>query len=209
MPVTRIPETTDPVVTTSKAAQILGVSQRTIHYWMERGIIKSWKTAGGHCRIPMSSINLLLAKRREQLQDPELPELTLLLVEDDENLREITKAVVANWGLPVRLVVAEDGYDGLIQAGLHKPGVIIADLMMPAMDGFQMIRALRESAELSRSHILVVTAMDEVQIAAKGGVPEDVEVLHKPTPYERLKIVVMEALFSQQRGRRGAERITA
>ncbi|MBF0627571.1 MAG: response regulator [Magnetococcales bacterium] len=201
MPLSRTPEA-DPVVTTSKAAQLLGVSQRTIHYWMERGIIKSWKTAGGHCRIPMSSINQLLAKRREQLQDPDLLELTLLLVEDDENLREITKAVVANWGLPVRLVVAEDGYDGLIQAGLHKPEVIIADLMMPAMDGFQMIRALRESAELARSRIVVVTAMDDVQIMAKGGVPEDVEVFQKPTPYDRLKVVVMESLFTQQRNRR-------
>ncbi|MBF0213170.1 MAG: response regulator [Magnetococcales bacterium] len=202
MPLSRIPETADPVVTTSKAAQLLGVSQRTIHYWMERGIIKSWKTAGGHCRIPMSSINLLLAKRREQLQDPDLLELTVLLVEDDENLREITKAVVANWGLPVRLVVAEDGYDGLIQAGLHKPEVIIADLMMPAMDGFQMIRALRESSELNRTRIIVVTAMDEIQIADKGGVPEDVEVFQKPTPYDRLKVVVMESLFTQQRSRR-------
>ncbi|MBF0190197.1 MAG: response regulator [Magnetococcales bacterium] len=202
MPLSRTPEIADPVVTTSKAAQMLGVSQRTIHYWMERGIIKSWKTAGGHCRIPMSSINQLLAKRREQLQDPDLLELTLLLVEDDENLREITKAVVANWGLPVRLVVAEDGYDGLIQAGLHKPEVIIADLMMPAMDGFQMIRALRESSELTRTRIIVVTAMDETQIAAKGGAPDDVEVFQKPTPYDRLKIVVMESLFTQQRNRR-------
>ncbi|MBF0271955.1 MAG: response regulator [Magnetococcales bacterium] len=202
MPLSRTPEVADPVVTTSKAAQMLGVSQRTIHYWMERGIIKSWKTAGGHCRIPMSSINQLLAKRREQLQDPDLLELTLLLVEDDENLREITKAVVANWGLPVRLVVAEDGYDGLIQAGLHKPEVIIADLMMPAMDGFQMIRALRESSELTRTRIIVVTAMDETQIAAKGGMPEDVEVFQKPTPYDRLKIVVMESLFTHQRNRR-------
>ncbi|NGZ06308.1 MAG: response regulator [Magnetococcales bacterium] len=197
----RTPEA-DPVVTTSKAAQLLGVSQRTIHYWMERGIIKSWKTAGGHCRIPMSSINQLLAKRREQLQDPDLLELTVLLVEDDENLREITKAVVANWGLPVRLVVAEDGYDGLIQAGLHKPEVIIADLMMPAMDGFQMIRALREAPDLARTRIVVVTAMDEVQLNAKGGVPDDVEVFQKPTPYDRLKVVIMESLFTQQRARR-------
>ncbi|MBF0339717.1 MAG: response regulator [Magnetococcales bacterium] len=204
MPLSRTPEATDPVVTTSKAAQILGVSQRTIHYWMERGIIKSWKTAGGHCRIPMSSINLLLAKRREQLQDPDLEELILLLVEDDENLREIALAVVANWELPVRLLLAENGYDGLIQAGLHKPEVIIADLMMPAMDGFQMLRALRESTELNRTRIVVVTAMGPEQIEAKGGVPADVEVLHKPTPYDRLKVIVMEALFSRQRSKRAS-----
>ncbi len=201
MDLQKITDEADSVVTTSKAARLLGVSQRTVHYWMDRGAIKFWKTAGGHFRIPMSSINQLLEKRQEELLECDQPAITVLLVEDDENLREIAKEVVANWGWPVRLVVAENGFDGLIQAGLHKPAVIVADLMMPAMDGFQMLKSLRETPDLNVPRIVVVTALSEQQIAANGGVLADVEVLHKPTPYDRLKEIVREVLRGHSRGK--------
>ncbi|MBF0426105.1 MAG: response regulator [Magnetococcales bacterium] len=184
----------DTFVTTSKAARLLGVSQRTIHYWMDRGVIKSWKTVGGHCRIPMSSINRLLAKRREELSESDGSQLTILLVEDDIELRTIAREVIANWGLPVRLIVAEDGFDGLIQAGLNKPDVIIADLMMPAMDGFQMIQKLQGAPELNHPRIIVVTGMEPEAVAAQGTLPPEIDILYKPTPYPHLKAMVQEAL---------------
>ncbi|MBF0126300.1 MAG: response regulator [Magnetococcales bacterium] len=192
---------TELFVTTSKAATLLGVSQRTVHYWMDRGVIKAWKTAGGHCRIPMSSINQLLDKRQVELLEFDGPILTILLVEDDENLREVAKEVVANWGWPVRLVVAENGFDGLIQAGLHKPSVIITDLIMPAMDGFQMIKSLKEAPDLNNPRLVVVTGLDDQQVAAHGGLPPDVELLHKPTPYEHLKAIVLDVLHHHSRGK--------
>ncbi|MBF0162068.1 MAG: response regulator [Magnetococcales bacterium] len=191
----------EPVVTTSKAAQLLGVSQRTVHYWMERGAIKFWKTAGGHFRIPVSSINQMLERRQEELLESDQPAITLLLVEDDPDLQEIAKAVVAHWGWPVRLVVAGNGFEGLIHAGMHKPAVLITDLMMPAMDGFQMLKSIRDMPGLNAPRIVVVTGMSDEQIAASGGVPADVEVLHKPTSYERLKEIVREVLREDRRGK--------
>ncbi|MBF0582860.1 MAG: response regulator [Magnetococcales bacterium] len=194
-------DSSDIVITTSKAAQLLGVSQRTVHYWMDRGAIKFWKTAGGHFRIPMSSINQMLAKRQEELLESDQPVITVLLVEDDMDLQEIAKEVVVNWGWPVRLVVAGNGFDGLIQVGMHRPEVIITDLLMPAMDGFQMIKSLRGVPDLSASRIVVVTGMDDQQIAASGGLPDEVELLHKPTPYDRLKEIVRDVLRNHSRGK--------
>ncbi len=191
----------DPAVTTSKAAKMLGISQRTVHYWMERGVIRFWKTAGGHCRIPVSAINQLLEKRKGELLEFDQPVLTILLVEDDENLREVSKAVIDHWKLPIGLVVAENGFEGLIQAGLCKPEIIISDLMMPAMDGFQMIKALRDMPDLNKPRIVVVTALEDQQIEARGGLPDDVELLRKPTPFEHLKSIVLEALSYHTRGK--------
>ncbi|MEO5363177.1 MAG: response regulator [Magnetococcus sp. DMHC-8] len=201
MDYSHITDAADVVVTTSKAAKLLGVSQRTVHYWMDRGAIKFWKTAGGHFRIPMSSINQLLEKRQAELLESDQPVITILLVEDDGDLREIAQEVVANWGWPVRLVVADNGFDGLIQAGLHKPAVIVADLMMPAMDGFQMLKSLRETPDLNVPRIVVVTGMSDEQIAASGGVPAGIEVLHKPTPYDRLQEIVRGVLRGHSRGK--------
>ncbi|MBF0459925.1 MAG: response regulator [Magnetococcales bacterium] len=133
----------------------------------------------------------------EQSEDQEVPQafhpptLTILMVEDDGELMEMTKAVVANWGWPVRLVVAKNGSDGLLQAGLNRPVVIVTDLMMPDMDGFQMLKSLSEMPDLQVSRVVVVTGMDDQHIAANGGVPTGVEILHKPTPYDRLKEIVL------------------
>lgn len=191
----------DPSVTTSKAAKLLGISQRTVHYWMERGVIRFWKTAGGHCRIPMSSISQLLEERKGELLERDNTILTILLVEDDENLREVSKTIIVNWDLPINLIVAENGFEGLIQAGLSKPDVIITDLMMPSMDGFQMIKVLRVMPGLNKPRIVVVTAIDDQHIVAKGGVADDIELLRKPIPYEHLKSIVLEVLSYHSRGK--------
>lgn len=180
------PDTSPPeeeFVTTSKAGQLLGVSKRTIHYWLERGVLTSWATAGGHRRIPMSAIQEILDKRQLELHPSDQKAITLLLVEDDTDQLILFRKVVTDWPFPVRLVTADNGFDGLIQAGLYKPKVIVADLMMPAMDGFQMIRRLREHPDLADSLILVTTALDDAQITSRGGVPGDVLVFHKPTPF--------------------------
>ncbi|MBF0177368.1 MAG: response regulator [Magnetococcales bacterium] len=188
------PEGSDYFVTTTQAARLLGISPRTIHYWLDRGVIKAWKTVGKHRRIPMSSVNQLLADRARELRVSERSSLTLLMVEDDEDLRNLSKRVVAGWGLPVRLVVAENGFDGLIQAGLHQPEIIITDLMMPSMDGYKMIKKLKSTPELRQSRIIVVTGLDEQEIAANGSVLAGIKVFRKPTPYDLLQAVVRDVL---------------
>ncbi|MBF0296344.1 MAG: response regulator [Magnetococcales bacterium] len=202
-------EDSNDFVTTSKAAKLLGVSQRTIHYWLESGVINAWKTAGGHCRIPLSTIEQVLNKRQEELMAIDGPVLTLLLVEDEPELREVTSAVIQNWQLPIRLVLAENGYEGLILAGQHKPDIILTDLMMPTMDGFQMIKALRNASDLNASRIVVMTALEPDRVAALGGVPEDVRVLYKPVPFDELQVIIRERLRDDRRGRFLLRRQTA
>ncbi len=119
------------------------------------------------------------------------PLLTILLVDDDGELTEVAKEVVANWGWPVRLVVAQNGSEGIRLAGLNRPVVIVTDLMMPDMDGFQMLKNLSEIPDLMVSRVVVVTGMDDQQIKDHGDIPAGVEILHKPTPYDRLKEIVL------------------
>lgn len=52
-------------LSTRQAAQRLGVSLGTVQNMVENGVLDAWKTAGGHRRIPASSVDNLLAKRRK------------------------------------------------------------------------------------------------------------------------------------------------
>ncbi|MBF0461956.1 MAG: response regulator [Magnetococcales bacterium] len=151
----------------------------------------AWET------IPARVLDIpsLLAESDQELQGVILafdqPIVSILIVEDDRSLVEIIKGIIDRWVLPVRLVVADNGFDGLIQAGLHKPSVIFTDLMMPDMDGFQMIRKLTCTPDLVVSRLIVMTGLDDQQIAARGGIPDGVEILRKPIHYDRLKEIVL------------------
>src|SRR6202158_1979679 len=79
----------------------------------------------------------------------------VLVVEDDEGIREMLKYNLATAGFSVQ--EASDGAAGLRTARTSKPDLILLDLMLPGMSGFDFCRALRKS---SRVPIIMITAKD-------------------------------------------------
>lgn len=92
----------------------------------------------------------------------------MLIVEDNPVERELYRLRFSEWQLPATLIMAEDGFEGLMLAGRHSPDLIIADLSMPGMDGFKMIRQLYRQAP-SPGAIIVVTGLTAEEIEAQGG----------------------------------------
>lgn len=187
--------------TTREAAQRLGVSLRTVQLWVEGGVLRAWKTAGGHRRILVTSVDEILKQRRTALGDAPTPApaatappFTLAVVEDDPDLLKLYRLQVASWKLPLRLVTATNGFEGLVRIGETQPQMLIADLNMPGMDGFRMIRSLRASADYKEMDIVAVTALDQAEIADRGGLPQDVKVMTKPVPFSELERLVRARL---------------
>jgi DNA-binding response OmpR family regulator len=79
----------------------------------------------------------------------------VLIVEDDEGIREMLKYNLASAGFSVQ--EARDGAAGLRTARTARPDLILLDLMLPGMSGFDFCRALRKS---SRVPIIMITAKD-------------------------------------------------
>lgn len=187
-------------LSTRQAAQRLGVSLGTVQNMVESGVLDAWKTAGGHRRIPTASVDNLLIKRRNQTSRPGRGQekLDILIAEDDETLQKLYEMTFNSWRLPISLRIVGDGFEGLLQVGQQAPDILIADLMMPGMDGFEMIRKLRATQGLSNMDILVVTAIDKDEVHQRG-MPEDVTVFGKPIPFHELKGFVLGRLASRQR----------
>lgn len=93
-------------------------------------------------------------------------EQTLLLVDDTPSALEALEGVLIGQGF--RLVLAENGPDALSKASEIKPDLILLDVMMPGMDGFEVCRRLRESEELAEIPIIMVTALDDRDSRIKG-----------------------------------------
>jgi excisionase family DNA binding protein len=206
---------TSDVVTTREAAQMLGVALRTVQLWVEAGVLRAWKTAGGHRRIMRSSVDELLRQRVVAIgETPDAGDAgsgqqahryRVLIVEDEPALLKLFQLQFEGWKLPVDLVTATNGFEGLIRIGEKHPDLLISDLNMPGMDGFRMIRQLRNSPDFKDLQIVVVTALGKQDIADRGGLPQDIRVFTKPVPFSELERIVRAGIEAvAPRGRRSA-----
>jgi excisionase family DNA binding protein len=178
-------------LSTRQAATRLGVALSTVQAWVETGVLPAWKTAGGHRRIPKDAVQAMQLRQQSTLGTPAAEGLfKILVVEDDPVMRELYRRKFDEWQLPLRLILAEDGFEGLIQAGRHSPDLIIADLAMPGMDGFKMIRKLKSQSAAMVARIIVVTALKPEEIEIAGGLPPGIPVYPKPVSFPALRTLV-------------------
>lgn len=200
---TTIPSGQTEFLTTREASKLLGVALTTVQLWVETGVLPAWKTAGGHRRISRQAVDKLRAEQTASLGLANAPPpSTVLIVEDNPVERELYRLRFSEWRLPATLIMAVDGFEGLMLAGRHSPDLIIADLSMPGMDGFKMIHQLYRQAS-GPGTIIVVTGLTAEEIEAQGGLPPDLPVYPKPIPFAALRPVVQHHLQKKTTIRRG------
>lgn len=180
------------VYTTREAAKLLDVSLRTVQLWVEGGALSAWRTPGGHRRVSAASLEALLSARGTAKTETSSREISVLIVEDDKALSRLYEVTISGWGIPVRIEIAQDGFDALIRLGRHKPDIIIADINMPGMDGITMLQKIRADSKCNDVEIIVVTGLDGEQIQHRGGVPEGVSVFLKPAPFGLIQAKIQE-----------------
>ena len=95
--------------------------------------------------------------RNEELID-------ILLVEDESTLAMIIKDTLEGQGFRIRL--AKDGEEGLRLFFQEKPDVLVADVMMPRMDGFEMVRRIRQRDR--QTPVLFLTARSAINDVVEG-----------------------------------------
>ncbi len=85
----------------------------------------------------------------------------VLLVEDDNNLREIYEARLTAEGYDI--VTAQNGEEALSVAKQQKPDLVISDVMMPRISGFEMLDILRNTDELKNTKVIMLTALGQAE----------------------------------------------
>lgn len=85
----------------------------------------------------------------------------IMLVEDDNNLREIYEARLQAEGYEI--VSAHDGEEALALAVKEKPDLIISDVMMPKISGFDMLDILRTTPETKDTKVIMMTALSQAE----------------------------------------------
>jgi excisionase family DNA binding protein len=176
-------------ISTREAAELLGISLRTAQLWVENGALLAWKTSGGHRRILLHSVQKILDERERSAVDVvRAPDarLKVAIVEDDPDVVTLLQMMLTGLDFPCDVQTRSDGFKGLILLGTFRPDVLIADLNMPDMDGFRMLRSIQGS-EFAPRKIIVTTALSTSEITERGGVPAEALVLQKPYPLSLLE----------------------
>jgi excisionase family DNA binding protein len=189
-------------ITTYQAAEMLGLSRGTVQQMVESGVLVAWKTEGGHRRVSVASVKDQIRRRAASASLPraQTPELSVLIAEDDVNLQKLYEMNIDNWDMPVALQIVGNGFEGLVQIGQQAPDVLILDLMMPGIDGFEMLRTLRANPALTAMDIIVVTGMSPASIEDRGGLPSGTTLYSKPIPFNQLQGYLQAKLVQRQRG---------
>ena len=99
----------------------------------------------------------------------------ILIVEDEPDLRFMIKLILDRGGHEV--VEARDGADALQRVQARRPDLVITDVMMPVMDGLELIRHLRSNPQTAMIPILAVSSHSEIP-AADGTLEKPFEPRH-------------------------------
>lgn len=116
----------------------------------------------------------------------------ILVIDDDPQNREVVRIRLEQAGH--RVIEAENGMDGLRLAGEQKPSLIILDVMMPRMDGWQVCRQLRQDRETRGIPVIMLTARTQQIEELRGWESGADEYLTKPCDHVRLLQAVEKTL---------------
>lgn len=92
--------------------------------------------------------------------------IKILLIEDEKEVAELYRLKLSLDGYDV--VVAENGEEGLEKAMKIAPEVIFLDIKMPKMDGFEVLKKLRESEKTKDVPVIILSNFDEQELIEKG-----------------------------------------
>jgi excisionase family DNA binding protein len=171
---------------TSVAAKKLGLSVGTVQALVEKNELLAWKTEGGHRRISLQSIadyQKRAGKPNGTHKDPAGP-LKVLLVDADTQTFEAIERVRQQAGIPVECIWITSAFKALINLQAIQPDILIADLSMANVDGYDLLSAVRASHDQVTMALVGLTTEDPSKLIELGTVPVGTALVQKPAPPE-------------------------
>jgi excisionase family DNA binding protein len=129
-------------LTLGQAAKYLGMAQSTIRKWSDSGRLPAFYTPGGHRRYRRSDLDQFLERGGAAAPRRSEGRRLILIVDDDERLREFVRVNLEMEGYSVREAASAE--EGLTALEEEPPDLILLDVMMPQVDGWEMLRRVHE-----------------------------------------------------------------
>lgn len=164
-------------LTPNEVARMLMVSPITVRQWASKGLLDATTTAGGHRRFTREAVQQFAQERGIRLpREADGSVRRLLVVDDDRQLNRFLVELLHAWsrrmGREIEVDCAFDGFEAGTKVHTFDPDVVLLDLMMPGVDGFEVCRQLKSDARTSHIRVVAMTGYyspDRVQKILAAG----------------------------------------
>jgi excisionase family DNA binding protein len=184
------------ILTVFQACKYCKVSSKTIINWIESGHIKAFKTVGGHRRIKKTDLEDFMKKQGIPIPEEELKEerKRILIVDDDQIIVETLVQAFEEDEYNYEVISAADGFEAGLQVNYFKPHLMILDIMMPDIKGYEVCKKIKSDDVTKDMKIIVLSAyLDEEKFKKMKGFGADL-CFTKPLPLPQLKKEVARLL---------------
>lgn len=86
-----------------------------------------------------------------------MPDKTILIIDDDNDLRELYKTTLKNAGFHV--LTASNGVDGIERVKVLQPNLVLLDLMMPQKNGFDVLKEIKDNKDLKKIKVIILSSL--------------------------------------------------
>jgi excisionase family DNA binding protein len=184
------------IFTVFQASKYCNVSSKTIINWIDGGHIEAYRTVGGHRRI--KRVNLEAFMRKQGIPIPKDETMAerkrILIVDDDPIIVETLVQALEEDEHDYEIISAADGFEAGIQVNHFKPHLLILDIMMPDIKGYEVCKRIKSEEETMNTKIIVLSAyLDEEKFKKMKDYGADL-CFSKPLPLPQLKQEVARLL---------------
>lgn len=144
-------------LTPNEVAEMMMVSPVTIRQWAARGDLPALVTPGGHRRFVRSDIEDFARQRGLALLPADREEIRILIVDDDRPFSSYLNELLSMADNNIKLDFAYDGFAAGQKVETFQPNIILLDLMMPGMDGYEVCQRLKADPNTKSLRIIAMT----------------------------------------------------
>jgi excisionase family DNA binding protein len=148
-------------LTTGEVASRCQVSVGTVKNWIEAGQLEAFRTPGRHFRIRASELRRFQAAFGFGAEADESPRI--LVVDDQQDFVDLAVDALTDLVRGARVEGACGGYEALLRIGSFQPHLLVLDLRMPGLDGFEVCRRVKEAPVTKATKIVAMTGFDDDQ----------------------------------------------
>ncbi len=182
-------------LSTFAIAKILHVDPGSVANWIDQGLLTAHRTPGGHRRVNPDNLVAFLKAHQMPVPDELAPDSPRVLIVDDEPaIAELVSQTIRNAHPNYEVHTASDGFQAGTILATVKPQLVILDLRMPGMDGFEVCKLIKGQAATKNTEVIAMTAYrspeNEQRILECGART----CLSKPLDIERLLSEVSAAV---------------
>lgn len=175
--------------TTGQLGKILGVSRITVYKWIKSKKIEGVRLPGGRWIILKDVAEKIIKERNMDISQI-FKEVKILIGDDDVDLSNGLKSYLENKNPSFKIVSAYNGFEVGKYLYSFQPDVLIVDIFMPGIDGFEICRCVRKEMKLKDTLIIAITGYPEKENIKKIKREGANYVITKPFDFQIIEKII-------------------